>query len=371
MEAVEQVEVIRGPGSALYGANAFLGVVNVVTRKPDQTMASASGMGGLVRDRGMRGAQAFANVVSGEGKHAARMTVAASAWHIDRSGLAEPGSSPLIAQYRGQTSRNDIAQPLSLLSTGQWGIGDFGTLQYLVSHQRSDYGAEFAEDTPLTHDSRVAMSNTIARVTHRIETPLLSGNLRVQTYGAMTIGQSLPAERLDVGNANSYVQRLRHSRAFDVGTEAAFTRGPHMGLIGVQYLDVADQGDTFYDVNLDANGNVGDKDLRVLGHPFRYGNLGTYAQAVVYPIEKLGLTGNVRFDHNEAWKDRASVLAAASYEVVSHLNAKAIYGTSYVPPAPTQLYAQPISNPGVQGNPLLTPGSTLKTLEAAFSVHVA
>jgi outer membrane receptor for ferrienterochelin and colicin len=32
MEAVKQVEVIRGPGSALYGSNAVFGVVNVVTK---------------------------------------------------------------------------------------------------------------------------------------------------------------------------------------------------------------------------------------------------------------------------------------------------------------------------------------------------
>lgn len=33
MENVERVEFIRGPGSALYGSNAFLGVVNIVTAK--------------------------------------------------------------------------------------------------------------------------------------------------------------------------------------------------------------------------------------------------------------------------------------------------------------------------------------------------
>lgn len=30
---IEQVEIIRGPGSAIYGSNAFMGVVNIITRK--------------------------------------------------------------------------------------------------------------------------------------------------------------------------------------------------------------------------------------------------------------------------------------------------------------------------------------------------
>jgi outer membrane receptor for ferrienterochelin and colicin len=34
LEDVERIEVVRGPGSVLYGTNAFSGVINLVTRKP-------------------------------------------------------------------------------------------------------------------------------------------------------------------------------------------------------------------------------------------------------------------------------------------------------------------------------------------------
>jgi len=34
LEQVEKIEVVRGPGSVLYGANAFHAVVNIITRKP-------------------------------------------------------------------------------------------------------------------------------------------------------------------------------------------------------------------------------------------------------------------------------------------------------------------------------------------------
>ncbi len=34
LEAIERLEVIRGPGSVLYGTNAFSGVINIVTRAP-------------------------------------------------------------------------------------------------------------------------------------------------------------------------------------------------------------------------------------------------------------------------------------------------------------------------------------------------
>lgn len=39
---VDRVEVLRGPGSVLYGSNAMAGVVNVITQQPGQDTHSLS-----------------------------------------------------------------------------------------------------------------------------------------------------------------------------------------------------------------------------------------------------------------------------------------------------------------------------------------
>jgi iron complex outermembrane receptor protein len=47
LEEIERIEVIRGPAGALYGANAMLGVVNIITRAPGTgPKAEFSGFGG-------------------------------------------------------------------------------------------------------------------------------------------------------------------------------------------------------------------------------------------------------------------------------------------------------------------------------------
>ena len=43
VEAIQQVEVIRGPGSALYGADAFAGVINIITKNAKDINGKALG----------------------------------------------------------------------------------------------------------------------------------------------------------------------------------------------------------------------------------------------------------------------------------------------------------------------------------------
>ncbi|KAF7764496.1 iron complex outermembrane recepter protein [Pseudoalteromonas citrea] len=49
VEIIERVEFIRGPGSALYGSNAFLGVMNVVTKKEHNQVSIAVGEHGHIQ----------------------------------------------------------------------------------------------------------------------------------------------------------------------------------------------------------------------------------------------------------------------------------------------------------------------------------
>ncbi len=46
VEAIKQIEVIRGPGSALYGADAFAGVINIITKKAEDIDGTEVGIRG-------------------------------------------------------------------------------------------------------------------------------------------------------------------------------------------------------------------------------------------------------------------------------------------------------------------------------------
>jgi vitamin B12 transporter len=46
LDMIERIEILRGPGSAQYGANAFGGVINIITKVPDHTSVSLQTDGG-------------------------------------------------------------------------------------------------------------------------------------------------------------------------------------------------------------------------------------------------------------------------------------------------------------------------------------
>src|SRR3954465_13280188 len=46
---IKQSPIIRGPGSSLYGSNAFSGVINVIQRTPDDLMKEGRNYGADVR----------------------------------------------------------------------------------------------------------------------------------------------------------------------------------------------------------------------------------------------------------------------------------------------------------------------------------
>lgn len=50
VSAIEQIEVIRGPGSVLYGSNAFTGVVSITLRKAERNSGTVSYKGSMTRD---------------------------------------------------------------------------------------------------------------------------------------------------------------------------------------------------------------------------------------------------------------------------------------------------------------------------------
>lgn len=165
MEAVERIEIAKGPLSALYGANAFLATVNVITRTPEQGVHWEVGARGYLPS-GI-GSYGGSGVVSVGSEHV-KLLASASTDQIDRSGVALsqtfPGQQVVMARNGllslfGQKTRGDLTQPVSAFAQLEISPEKAGTLTIEGGMQRMDSRGEYQLASVLTHQTRWLLDN--------------------------------------------------------------------------------------------------------------------------------------------------------------------------------------------------------------------
>lgn len=123
---IEQIEVIRGPGSVLYGSNAFTGVINIVTKKHQDNSLTLRGRYGSFATGQEEGEFAWKNdeaSITGAVRHRS-----SDGW---LSSANDENGNP--AQFRNNDG--DVSASL----WGEWRNFNFNL--YVVNNQRNHWGA--------------------------------------------------------------------------------------------------------------------------------------------------------------------------------------------------------------------------------------
>ncbi len=148
LEDFERVEMVRGPGSALYGANAFSGVLAISTPAARQIAGTKVTLGGGELES-FRGDLRHAGVL-GEGRFGYRANFGYSRNDTYSRSRTNPGS--LAAEYAEATTEPVVPptpgfelRPLngqSVAGPGQPAVGDRQPLQTIFGSGRFDYYAD-------------------------------------------------------------------------------------------------------------------------------------------------------------------------------------------------------------------------------------
>ncbi|MEC8379239.1 MAG: TonB-dependent receptor [Myxococcota bacterium] len=102
---VKQVEIIKGPGSAVYGTNAFSGVINIVTYSPEELN------GGIVRFSTGSFARQEIGAVAGDTYGDVAFKVYARGFSVDGDGMDfNPKNEPNLLELKPRRSVNGGAQ---------------------------------------------------------------------------------------------------------------------------------------------------------------------------------------------------------------------------------------------------------------------
>lgn len=133
---IERIEVIEGPAARIYGTQSLLGAINIITKLPQQTSASAVAEGGSY---GYARAAARANVVNGQWNN----SLSASYTRTDGYSRSQQGTlnadlSAAKAFYRGQWRGDDATVGWHAgISAKGYGANTFYSAAYDNQYERT------------------------------------------------------------------------------------------------------------------------------------------------------------------------------------------------------------------------------------------
>jgi outer membrane receptor for ferrienterochelin and colicins len=374
ISAIQQIEIIRGPASALYGADAFLGIINIVTRRPDRgqgvdlavTGNHASATTGL-------GPDASVSAVNGRWQFLGSFAMS----NEDRSGLVLPASSP-TPQLPASASSDGVTHDLTLASR----VGLFN-LSYKLSERVSatatgyysaiDRGAEFADWAQLTHnvDAQGRANGTMISLQQGFGNLGIlaqpSANLDLRFNAMYFTGGPTSHDRIEVASDVFYVKRDFGFRGGELNAETTWRpRKSFTALAGAGVVADQETLPVIYHVAKAAFGDRPAGDTRLESGTVGTTNLinsGVHALAVWTPVQRLNLTAGARYDYHNIYGGKPSARIGGVVTLSKTLHFKLLYGNAFKSPSPQLLYGAPIVVGDISGNAQLR-ASYVHTAEA-------
>ena len=357
VENIARIEVIRGPGSALYGADAFSGVINIITKtatdingtEPGVRLGSFKSRDAWVQHGGVWGGLDAAVYLRKGHTDGQRQVITQDAMTSTPYPSLAPGSVNLGRDTID--GRLDLSHDKWRLRMGYQQRDHVGTGAGVAS-ALDPTGKNFGEriSTDLTYqdvnfapDWEVTAQASYLRITEKSDLVLYPPGFA----GAFPNGY--------IGNPDKWERHLRfNTSAAYAGLEKHKLR-----------LGMGTQGDNLYrteETNNFSGGAVVPATPFLLPHSRRVNHV--YAQDEWNFTQDWYLTAGVRHDHYSDFGGTTNPRLALVWETAYNLTSKLLYGRAFRPPSFAELYN--INNPVALGNPNLKP-EKIESLELAFA----
>jgi len=368
--SIAQIEIIRGPASALYGADAFLGVVNIITLKaadvrPVRARVAAGTTGGNPGGR--------IDVVGGTQLGDFSVMLGAAGELTDRSGLELPSESPapiLPADIGSRREALNLERRSLVLSSKLGYANDYGHVEFSAYGSAIERGGDFAQWAQLTngrsgasagHGTVIALGQVRLNLDGLLKvTPELDLALQTTYFN----GGLLPADRIDVASDLFYVERKESYYGVDSVLEARWIPSSRFNLVagveGVFDRELLGAPRRISYVTGQAVVDGSDQEVDLI-------NLGAFVSSNIKLIDPwLKLTGGLRYDQHNQYGAQFTGRLGLTSRLSPRLVAKLLYGSAFKAPSPYLLYGAPLRLDDVIGNPELSP-QRIHTLEYQMS----
>ncbi len=363
VDNIKQIEVIRGPGSALYGANAFIGIVNIVTLKAKDLNGKQS----VILQTGSWNTNKTGVLF---GKQTEDMGISGYFEYFDSDGSDEIITSDLQTVFDGLTGSNASLTPGEInfyRERYDAGLnlekGDFSLNTRYVSRDRGDYiGLVYALNDTSSMDLQQAYVN--AKYKQELSDILtLNYDVYYDYFNEDVLFQVFPRGYTNfLGEVfpEGYIYHLfltNQKTGVDLNTEIKTNRFGNI-LVGALY-EYIDQ----FNVGIDMN-----------AHPYTGAYLGSvrdvsdtwnwnkelvrkiwalYIQDQFNLTDTVNLTLGIRHDNYDDFGGTTNPRLGFVWKLTEESNLKILYGSAFRAPNFRELYDR--NNSSTVGNPDLDP----------------
>jgi outer membrane receptor protein involved in Fe transport len=360
----EQVEILYGPASALYGADAVSGVINIITKKlpaGKNMILDASAMAGLY---GYINHTLFLAKKLGTG---ASLTISGQYNYDSQPDYTKVyPNDPLLSTTPLQTGTfNTIYGPMKPLApvTPAYQAPTIAYNLYVALNVDGFTFSVFSNysRTPSAYSNNT--NNTIYNKSVFIGQRVTTANAAYKkVFNRFVSSSSLTASNYTLDPGSSY-------RNMFTGMEPAYKYSISTNIKAEQQLDYKASGkfnltagasfesfsvipqsaDLENQVNTSGNiqGSYVGTDsyyrpagLQAIFYNINYFNVGSYFQAQYVPLKQLSFTLGARYDNNSRYGSSFTPRLGMVYKPLPATTVKLLYGSAYLAPAPSDSYAQ-------------------------------
>ncbi|MBQ0719665.1 MAG: TonB-dependent receptor [Gammaproteobacteria bacterium] len=385
VEAISRIEIIRGPGSAIYGADAFAGVINIITQSSSEVNGTSVGLrygtsnskNFWLQTGGAIGELAYMAIIEGRKTDGSSEKINSDSQSVldflsgTNASLA-PGSinqegeafdTRLELTYKDLTFRAGS----QIRNNEGLGAGIARALDPSGQAASKRYNADITyEKINLTPNTGIKANISYLQTSQEVADDFIL--LPPGTTGSPL--NPIPYPDGIIGNPEIYEH---HYRASLTSTFRGIERHELMAGVGYYFGEI-------YKVEEEKNFGIdpatglpifpGSPLVDVSDTPFIFLNENerensyAFVQDVWHLADDWEFTAGLRFDHYSDFGDTANPRAALVWSARHNLTVKALYGEAFRAPSFAETGEQ--ANPAFLGNPDLKP-ETLKSYELAFN----
>ena len=329
MNAIERIEVIKGPMSSIYGSQAIGGVINIITKKPEgKFYADLDLKYGASGDEGGDTKNVGVNI---GGQVSERLYLVVSAEHVDLDATEDDHDAD-VTKIEGKELTSGMLKLRFDLDDSQYIEGSY---------------SQGEEDRYQVHDE---LFYDIERWNYSLGYRKQFETVTLDLDGYIVDSDS------HYNSSNGYTHTMTDSVARAEVTVASFNN--HYLVTGAEYK--LEEYDKDYDLAA-SSGNNFSNDVY---------NTSVFLQDEVEIGSNLIFTLGARYDYHEKFKGEWSPKINAIYMIGDHHRIKAGYGEGFMAPTVTQNSSSYVSTSRhiFRGNDDLQP-ETSKSFELGYEYH--